>query len=752
MKQSSNWDSLLRLTLALSLVFSTPCALFADEGVTITPPQYDSYLRQDQANTNFGTATTMHVQSRNGSRNRRAVVQFNLTTSGVPATAAVKVTNLSMTMSVSPSNTRNHNAHVLLGPPVWTGTTVTWNNRTTGTPWTTPGGDFNAGVAATQATGTTANVRLTWRMVGDGTIPNIGQQWLSSPATNFGLIIKDQTENTPGAGNIAQYVTQNGAPAASRPALELRYLRDVTLGVAAPSISSVTWTWAFPVGSTAANYDGVLFAKKAGTGAPFTFVPADGTSYSVGTSLGGGEDVVINTSAFTTLTAVDENGADSVVLPGTAYTYKSFNHDNNNITGATSVTPPHYAFGVSGIATTTTGGGLLKNWSYLTAAASLSPPSLIPGKFVLAGSNDAKLHTMSTANGGRAYRPAGAIGTTGGAIQSRPVVIPAAFSSTGGDVAYVGSADGSVYAFDPNTGTQLWQSAVLGNTIAGSPAVQLKMFSNGSFPHAFDLVIVATRNTGLGSDTNNAIHALDGNTGAIVWSFIPGNLDIISSTPMLHYASNSIWVTSRAGLAGNQPSLWKLDTSTTNPGGNLLNSVTLSALAPGNRHIDSSPSFNFRNNYAYCVTTAGDLVVVDHVTPSNVYSTNVGAFSGMSFPTVLQGAVVNEDDVYFTTSGGVHKRSFDRVTHAFTNRWDAPNATLGGAASAPAFVPAPLTPALFVGVADGRLKKLDTATGLVTLTRDVNLGTTIGDPSLDLSSLKIYVGDSSGRIYSFDIF
>ena len=776
MARPMTWQKLGRMALASLMALSTPATqglvlvpllLYpatsaADEGTTVTPPAtttYDSYLRQDAATTNTGTETTMHVQSRSGSRNRRTVVEFDLTTSGIPTTAAVKTSYLRLFMSSAPSATRTYNAHFITGGTSWTGTTVTWNNRTTGTPWGTAGGDFNATPAASVNTGTTNNVTHTYTILTDGTVANIPQLWISNPAANQGILIKDSVESS-ATTRIGQYVTQNGATAAQYPQLELRYLRNVTLNAPAVGVSEVTWTWTFPTGSNATNYDGVMFIKKAGSGAAFTFAPADGTAYTVGTNLGNGEGVVGNTSSFATVTVTDENGPDSVVLPNTAYTYRALNHDATNITGAASVTPPHYATGVNANATTAAGGGALKNWSYRSGAATLSPPALDPGNMVLAGSNDNKLHSMSAANGGRNYQPAGAVGITGGAIQSRPVLIPSIVTSvdcdsvTAGqqacDVAYVSSGDGRVYAFNAATGAQLWQSAVLGTGLVGSPSVLVKAFSFPGYPHAFDLVVVGTRNT---ADTvNNKIYGINGNTGATVWTFAPGNLDIISSTPLIDYFRNQVWVTSRAGASGTQPSLWKLDLTTTNAAGSLLNSVTLSSLAAADRHIDASPEFNLNTNFLFVVTNGGDLVAVDHLNPINVYSLDTGAVSGVGFPVIFQGAGANDDDIYYSTSGGVHKRTFDRVTHAFTNVWNTSVATLGGTPSTPIYFPGPSVTSMYVGVSDGRLKKITLSTGAIALTRTVNLGATVGDPSLDVVTSKLYVGDSSGRIYSFDVF
>jgi hypothetical protein len=232
-------------------------------------------------------------------------------------------------------------------------------------------------------------------------------------------------------------------------------------------------------------------------------------------------------------------------------------------------------------------------------------------------------------------------------------------------------------------------------------------------------------------------------------------MDIISSSPVIDYNTNTAWVTSRAGAAGNQPSLWKMDTATLNPAGSLLSSVVLTLIGTAaNRHVDASPEFDPNTSYVFAVTTGGDLVAVDHVNPLNVFTSNAGSATGLGFPIILQGSGASDDDIYFTTSGGVHKRIFNRSTQTFSMGWTTTTATLGGTASAPIYAPPPLATFLYVGVSDGRLKKLNPATGAIVLTRDVRIApaATVGDPSLDVITLKLYVGDSSGRIYSFDLF
>ncbi len=741
MKQWPNLTIFLRLLLVMLLVF--PGLVVRADEVQSLAPAADSTLKQADATANFG-GERLEVTSQSGGQNTRVILRFGLTGS-IPAGSAVKTSILMLVLEAN-EGSRNHAAQRITGDPQWTESGVTWNRRDGSTNWTTAGGDFFGSAADTITTGTTNGVTLSWNIRTDGGVTNIPQGWLDGTVANRGLIIKDTVESS-STRRRTRYFSKETGSGSQQPRLEVHYLRDVTLDAPSAGISEVTWGWTFPTGSTSANYDGALFVKKAGSGASFVFSPADGTAYTAGDDLGNGESVAINTSAFATVNATDENGADSIVLPATAYTYKAFTHDATTITGALSPAPPHYAFGVSGNVTTLTGGGTSKNWSYKTGAATLAPPGLDPGNTVVTGGNDNKVHSMSSSNGGRRYRPVAPLGTTGGAIQSRPPIVPAAWSSTGIDVAYAGAGDGKVYAFNTSTGAKLWESPVLAlgsGSIQGGEAVQLKTFSNSGFTYARDLVYVGTRNVGAGSDTNNRVVALDGNTGAVVWTFAPGNLDIINSTPAVELSNNIVWVTSRAGTAGNQPSLWKLNSNT----GVLLESFVLG-------DIDGSPTINSDGKQIYLVNNAGSLIAVRTDIASCTLTTSPGTGAGAGFPIPIS-AGANAEDIFFTTATTVNKVHFTYGAANCTGTFTTPatgwtNPTIS-APSTPIFTPPPLALFFYVGSSDGRLRKIDPASGTILATRDVNLSATVGDPSFDVVSLKIYVGDTSGRIYSFDQF
>jgi outer membrane protein assembly factor BamB len=542
---------------------------------------------------------------------------------------------------------------------------------------------------------------------------------------------------------------------ANQPTLNLRYLRDVTMNPAAPGISEITLNWAFPAGSTNANYNGVLFAKQLGSIAP-TFAPADGTVYNAGAQPVAGQFIAANTAAFATVSAFDENGDNSIVLPSTQYTYKGYTHDATPIPGAASAAAPHYSFGNTSTQTITTvaGGGTNKNWSYKTGATTLAAPALDPGNIVLTGGNDSAVHVMSAANGQRNYQPGGTSGVTGGTIQTRPPLIAASDTSHPTcknvcAVAYVAAGDGTVYAFRADTGALLWQTGVLttgaGSGFQAAPAVEVKSFAGPGYTPAFDTVIVATRNVGAGSTTNNQVFGLNGNTGATVWTFNPGNMDIVNATPYIDYVNNMIWVASRSIAGVAQPSLWKIDTNN----GSLLASFNLN-------DIDQAPTQNFDGRVIYVTTNGGLLYAVRTDINNCAQASAALGVTPLGFPIPIQTAALN-DDVFFSNSTGVSKIQVVYPLAACTpvTFTASPGGWVNPAITSPSSLMVtspPQSEFIYVASSDGHLYKIDPSTGANVANRLINAGATIGDPSFDTYTLKFYLGDSTGRVYSFDLF
>ncbi len=579
-----------------------------------------------------------------------------------------------------------------------------------------------------------------------------------------------EMNNTPIAG--VGYSSREDGTLANRPQLDVHVLRDVSMGVASPGVSEVTLNFTFPPGATSSDYEGTLIAQKLGASAP-TFAPADNIFFLVGSQPVAGETVISNANDFaaapTNVAVVNENGPDIVITPSTQYSYKIYTRDNSVISGAAIPAPPHYSFGSSATTTLTTGagGGASKRWSYKTAAVALAPPGLIPGVTVVAASDDNNVHSMNASTGARDYQPGGAVGTTGDVVQTRPAVLSQGDNSLADcdlitlgnqpcDAVYVGSNDGRVYAFNATTGQLIWVTPVpgavgslvaVGGIIQGGIAVQLKKYANVGFTPASDLVFVGTREL---SATANKVYALNGSTGAIVWTFSPGNMDAVNSTPAVDYANNVIWVTSLSN-GNTQPSHWK------------INSVTgagISNFSLGD--ISGSPTLNFDNKVVYAVKDNGDLVAVRNDIAACANTFAAGATSGTGFPIPVNVAAMDDRIFYTTTTAGAStvrkvRFAYNPACGGETFLADAvyTNPSGIGTLSTPIINPLGATPAtrfIYVGSSDGNLYKIDPVSGAVLLSRTVNTGFTIGDPSIDLQLSKLYVGDTQGRLYSFDVF
>ena len=291
-------------------------------------------------------------------------------------------------------------------------------------------------------------------------------------------------------------------------------------------------------------------------------------------------------------------------------------------------------------------------WSYGTTATTLAAAGIDDNDVVVWGGNDSMIHGADSGVGTPDIAPF----TTGGAIQSRPTIIPAAYSATGVNVAYVTSQDGYVYAINTTTGAQIWKSTVPGsNLLQGGAAVWLKALDPLAICGAVtDVVFIGTRDTV--NHTTNSVYALNGGTsnvtstgggncrtngtsvapGDYLWKFTGAgsnpSMDYISSTPYIDYTANVLWVTSRAQAGTSQPSLWKFNVTNGMLANGLTNcgsGATTSCWSLGD--IDNSPSPSFDGTWMY-VTTAMATATLQAVQGATVYSYTPAGSGVLSAP------------------------------------------------------------------------------------------------------------------------
>jgi hypothetical protein len=131
----------------------------------------DSHVRQSNANTNYGTRTTMQVRAANN--NRRSLVRFTLP--AIPNRCTVTAATLRLYVTAA---TAGRTYQAFRAAAAWTETGVTWNNQ-----------PATAGTAATVVTTGTPGW-LQW---------TVTSQVQAMYPTNNGFVIRDQTENGPGS-------------------------------------------------------------------------------------------------------------------------------------------------------------------------------------------------------------------------------------------------------------------------------------------------------------------------------------------------------------------------------------------------------------------------------------------------------------------------------------------------------------------------------------------------------------------------
>jgi hypothetical protein len=171
---------------------------------TRQPSQNDSYVDQQNPNTNYGTSTEIDVQARNN-RARRAFVRFNIT--GIPSNAVVTSANISLYKYGGSTSSRTYNAYRVTAN--WAESTVTWNNQ--------------PGVAASPSSSTTVSSTGVWYV---WNVTNDTQNIINGTYTNYGWRISDSSEGGGGTITSQFYSKEYMINTSRRPKLDISYIVD----------------------------------------------------------------------------------------------------------------------------------------------------------------------------------------------------------------------------------------------------------------------------------------------------------------------------------------------------------------------------------------------------------------------------------------------------------------------------------------------------------------------------------------------
>lgn len=187
--------------------------------VTIQPgfsTGMDTYLRQDQANTNYGNSNTINFDCRN-TRQQRPILEFDLST--IPADAVVRNATLFLSLTNGRGNDFQFNIYAL--NTSWVETQATWSVASTGNPWTL-GGSYNS---FSFYRGVMDN-SIGWHSFD---ITRLVDLWLGGGLQNYGMIlVPDNGDNTNCLKNLVS--SDELFSVTERPKLVVNYTRPSLAG------------------------------------------------------------------------------------------------------------------------------------------------------------------------------------------------------------------------------------------------------------------------------------------------------------------------------------------------------------------------------------------------------------------------------------------------------------------------------------------------------------------------------------------
>lgn len=176
----------------------------------------DSYSYEGSQNTIWNPDDNWVGNDNNGATRNFTMLKFPVNGSTLPAGANLTSASLSMPVkaNVLPAAGITVSAYEITQN--WTETQMTWNNRLSGTAWTTAGGTFNPLVQGSTSV-LPSSISSTWALT------NLVQGWLSAPANNFGVLLKDPSNQTAAVYYVRYYDKDVNTNPALRPKLTLNW-------------------------------------------------------------------------------------------------------------------------------------------------------------------------------------------------------------------------------------------------------------------------------------------------------------------------------------------------------------------------------------------------------------------------------------------------------------------------------------------------------------------------------------------------
>jgi outer membrane protein assembly factor BamB len=311
-------------------------------------------------------------------------------------------------------------------------------------------------------------------------------------------------------------------------------------------------------------------------------------------------------------------------------------------------------------------------WKFKTAGRVLSSP-LVVGDVVYVGSTDGSLYAVNRADGTQRWKY-----DTRGPVSSSP-----AFHN---GLVFVGSVDGLVHAVEAATGKARWTFATKGERRFTAPGIHGAIPRTERMPDPFDVFLsspmVANGIVYIGSGDQH-VYALDATTGALRWSFATG--DVVHATPAL--ADGLVYIGSwdrnvYALDAATGRERWRYTTGNDTVIYNQIGIASSAAISDGLVFVGGRD---------------GKFHVVDAKTGAVKWVHNNNGGWTIASPAVRNGIV------YFPTSDGTRFKALDAATGAV--KFDLQNKAVSFSS------PALAGDAAFYGTSDGYLNAVDAHNG-----------------------------------------
>ncbi|WP_163996465.1 PQQ-binding-like beta-propeller repeat protein [Pyxidicoccus caerfyrddinensis] len=585
-----------------------------------------------------------------------------------------------------------------------------------------------------------------------GSTPNPVADWIVTRNATTGIITWDaQGEGIPVNGSATFSVTYTGfgsgaaitAPTAFRHRMQLvddfnaqriRVEAPVTLLTGtAPEVErftavardgSVTLTWDNP-----SLHSGTLVLRA--TGAAPNTAPVQGRSYAVGATLGNA--TVVYTDDFSTASTF----TDTTVSNGTTYYYRVYNADDvrwysagNRPTSAALVATPRARLTNAPL------------WCYSVGLDARQQPITELGVGIFSSFNNSVVASTTqvsnpSQDGAERWRPL----PLSGLIGSRFPVVP--LRGLSGQYILVGDQAGVAYAINATTGQVLWRWDNGGTpigTIQSFPVTQLHDFANAAYQAAHpgrDLVFFATR---LANPAQNRVVALNAATGAVVWTYQPGDLGMVSGGMVVDYTTNRLFIGMKTH-AGSTDTLRVLNTLATGP-----TAQEVARLPVGD--IDLSLVRNAVSNLIFATDSDGTVHAVSASTLQPTWNLTIASRPAPSTPAFT--SFVRPQGAGFVASLAAGQVAFydtTNVTVAPTLRWSTPIASPSGTFSFNRNAVA----RVYVGSSDGKVHQLELTNGADSQQVSVGGAQRIGTPTVDTTVSRLHVGSEDGRICAFPV-